>query len=74
MSSLRRRSVLRGRSFLRSYIGISVWRVVIFGVLDVAVPLGFAIQDSAEMAILVDGSVLRTFRNHSKRVVWCKFC
>ena len=29
---------------------------------------------SAEMAILVDGSVLRTGRNHSKRVVWCKFC
>ena len=25
------------------------------------------------MPILVDGSVLRTGRNHSKRVVWCKF-
>ena len=31
-------------------------------------------QVSAEMAILVDGSVLRTGRNHSKRVVRCKFC
>ena len=55
----------------------------VFGVLDVAVPLGFAFQGvasklrfqvSAEVAILVDGSVLRTGRNHSKRVVWCKFC
>ena len=26
------------------------------------------------MTILVDGSVLRTGRNHSKCVVWCKFC
>ena len=34
----------------------------------------FSRQVSAEMAILVDGSVLRTGRNHSKRVVWCKFC
>ena len=25
------------------------------------------------MPILVDGSVLRMGRNHSKRVVWCKF-
>ena len=34
----------------------------------------FSRQVSAEMPILVDGSVLRTGRNHSKRVVWCKFC
>ena len=44
----------------------------------VAVTLGFAFQDvasklSAEVVILVDGSVLRACRNHSKRVVWCKF-
>ena len=29
---------------------------------------------AAEMAILVDGSVVRTGRNHSKCMVWCKFC
>ena len=34
----------------------------------------FSRQVSAEMVILVDGSVFRTGRNHSKRVVWCKFC
>ena len=34
----------------------------------------FSAQVSAEMPIFVDGSVLRTGRNHSKRVVWCKFC
>ena len=34
----------------------------------------FSRQVSAEMPILVDGSVLRTGQNHSKRVVWCKFC
>ena len=35
-------------------IGISVWRVVIFGVFrcGCAKDLGFAIEDSAEMAIL----------------------
>ena len=52
--------------------------------LDVAVPLGFAFQcvasklgfrDKSQLKcrFLVDGSVLRTGRNHSKRVVWCKF-
>ena len=56
-----------------------------FGVLDVAVPLAFAFQGVApklcfrdksqlKMPILVDGSMLRTGRNHSKRVVWCKIC
>ena len=52
----------------------------VFGVLDVAVPLVFAVQGVAsklgfrdksqlKMPILVDGSVLRTGRNHSN--VWC---
>ena len=50
------------RSLLRSSIGIRVSGCCI------EAPV------SAEMAILVDGSVLRTGRNHSKRVVWCKFC
>ena len=31
-------------SLLRSSIGISVWESRVFGVLDVAVPLGFAFQ------------------------------
>ena len=56
----------------------------VFGVLDVAVPLGFAFQgvasklcfrDKSQLKCILDsGSVLRTGRNHSKRVVWCKFC
>ena len=48
----------------------------VFGVLDVAVTLGFVFQGvasklnfCAEIAILVDGSVLRTCRNHSKRKI-----
>ena len=46
--------------------------------------LGFAFQGvasklcfrevSAQMVILVDGSVLRMCRSHSQRVVWCNFC
>ena len=66
------------------------WRLEsgVFGVLDVAVTLGFAFQGVAsklcfrdksqlkwiELAILADGSVLRTCRSHSKRVVWCNLC
>ena len=34
----------------------------------------FSREVSAEMTILVDGSVLRMGQNHSKRVVRCKFC
>ena len=34
----------------------------------------FRCTGAAFYEIRVDGSVLRTGRNHSKRVVWCKFC
>ena len=51
---------------LRSSIGISVWRVVFLGC--------WMWPCHWDLPILVDGSVLRTGRNHSKRVVWCKFC
>ena len=56
----------------------------VFGVLDVAVPLGFAFQGMASKLCFRDKSqvkwrfwwmhVLSTGRNHSKRVVWCTFC
>ena len=71
------------RTFLRSHWD---WHLEsgVFGVLDVAVTLGFASgccieavfsrQVSAQVAALVDGGVLRTCQNHSERVVWCKFC
>ena len=72
------------RRLPRSSIGISVWRVVFLGVgcgraigicvSGCGIEARFSWQVSAEMAILVDGSVLRMGRNHSKRVVWCKFC
>ena len=46
------------RSLLRSSIGISVWRVV-FLVLDVAVPLGFAFQGVASKLCFRDKSQLK---------------
>ena len=67
------------RSLLRSSIGISVRRGMFLGCWmwpchwDFIEAL-FSWQVSGEMAILVDGSVLSTGRNHSKRVVWCTFC
>ena len=73
------------RRLLRSSIGISVWRVVFLGCWmwpchwDLRVRVWhrsavFVTSFLGEMVILVDGSVLTTGRNHSKRVVWCKFC
>ena len=46
-------------SLLRSSIGISVWRVVFLGVLDVAVPLGFAFQGVASKLGFRDKSQLK---------------
>ena len=47
------------RRLPRSSIGISVWRVVFFGVLDVAVPLGFAFQGVASKLGFRDKSQLK---------------
>ena len=47
------------RRLLRSSIGISVWRVVFFGVLDVAVSLGFAFQSVASKLGFRDKSQLK---------------
>ena len=44
-----------------------------FAFQGVASKLGFRDKSQLKLAILVDRSVLRTGRNHSKRVVWCKF-
>ena len=54
--------------------GVGCGRAIGICVLGCGIEALFAPQVSAEMAILVDGSVLRTSRNHSKRVGWCKFC
>ena len=72
------------RRLLRSSIGISVWRVMFLGCwmwpchwdlrFRVWQRSSVFVTSPAEMAILVDGSVLRTGRSHSKLVVWCKFC
>ena len=43
----------------RYSIGISVWRVVLFGVLDVAVPLGFAFQGVASKRCFRDKPQLK---------------
>ena len=47
------------RSFLRSSIGIGVWKSGVFGVLDVAVPLGFAFQGVASKLCFRDKSELK---------------
>ena len=47
------------RSFLHSSIGIGVWRVVLLGCLDVAVPLGFAFQGVASKLCFRDKSQLK---------------
>ena len=76
---------MQAQRFVRSTVFCWDWRLeglegCFIGVLDVAVTLGFAFQAVAsklcfrDKLILVDGSVLRTCRSHSKRVMWCKSC
>ena len=47
------------RRLLRSSIGISVWESRVFGVLDVAVPLAFALQGVASKLGFRDKSQLK---------------
>ena len=83
MISLRRRSVLRFAVFCALALGLALGEWCFFGrwmwLRHRGVRLRvlhqsrvFCDKSSADIAILVDGSVLRKCRNHSNRVVWCK--
>ena len=66
---------LRRCSFVRSAVFFAVTlRFAFRGWCFLLLSRSCVFVTQLKIAILVDGSVLRTCRNHPKRVAWCKIC